>query len=311
MISLGGIIPPLTTPFDDKEDLYAEKIGENIEYLLNFGLSGILLLGSNGEQVMLSEEEKEKVFAAGREAIPSGKLMIAGSGGQSTRETIRLTRLAGKHGADAVMVLNPSYYRGLMGDDALLSHYHAVADVSEIPVIIYNMPANTGMDLGADILVRIAEHPNIAGLKDSGGDIGKIADVNARTDNDFKVLAGGAGFLLPALTAGAVGGILALANIKPQICLDLMNLFSEGKLEDARLIQQSIIRLNKMITRQWGVPALKAAMDHVGLYGGCARKPLLPLVESRKAALIRELESIAGPAAHPAGYQKIPRQKAR
>jgi len=287
--NLAGIIPPLPTSFHENEDLNPEKIRENIHQLLQYELRGILVLGSNGELVMLSEKEKEQVFMVARESIPDDKLMIAGCGGQSTRETINLTKMAARCGADLALVLNPFYYKGLMTKEVLVHHYHEVADSSDIPLLIYNMPGNSGMDMNAETLLAIAEHPNIIGLKDSGGDIKKIEEVILNAADDFQVLAGGAGFLLPALQAGAVGGILALANIRAQKCLDLLTAFSLGDLKKADDIQQDIIPLNLTITRKWGVPALKAAMDYIGLYGGPARRPLMPLDPDRKKELIELL----------------------
>lgn len=293
MINLEGIIPPLPTAFHQDEELFPEKIRENAGKLLKTGLAGILVLGSNGELVMLSEGEKEQVYAIARETVPQGKLLIAGTGGQSTRETIRLTGLAAKHGADAALVLNPFYYRGLMSGEVLRKHYQEVADASEIPVIIYNMPANTGIDMDADTLLRIAEHPNIVGLKDSGGDMVKMGQLIREAPGDFRVLAGSAGFLLPALLLGASGGILALANVFPRVCLDLLAAFLEGEMETAVKIQRSIVKLNTAVTRKWGVPALKAAMDQVGFYGGPVRRPLRELKDparTRVVKLLRELE---------------------
>jgi len=293
MISIKGIFPPLPTSFKKNEELYPEKIRENIESLMNYGLSGIVVLGSNGELVMLSEKEKERVYGIARDAIPEGKLMIAGSGGESTRETIRLTKMAAIHGADAALVLNPNYYQGLMTPKILLDHYNEVADASEIPVIVYNIPANSGIDMNAETILSMAEHPNIIGLKDSGGNIVKMGEVIRQTGDDFFVLAGSGGFLLPALAIGADGGILALANVLPEKCLEIMSNFLEGNLDKAREIQQSMIPLNTAITKQWGIPALKAAMDHLGLYGGPARKPLTVLEPSSKEKLIKLLKSTA------------------
>ena len=286
MTGLKGIIPPLPTSFQEDEELYPEKIRENIGQLLKHELAGILVLGSNGELVMLSEAEKEKVYATAREAIPSERIMIAGTGGQSTRETMQLTKLAARQGADAALVLNPFYYKGLMSSKALKRHYHEVAEDSNIPVIIYNMPANSGIDMNADTILGIAEHPNIIGLKDSGGDIAKMEDIIHQAPDGFRLLAGSAGFLLPALEAGAAGGILALANILPRTCLDIMDAFTRGEMESARKIQQSVIQLNTAVTRKWGIPALKAAMDHVGLYGGPARRPLSALLAPQKEELL-------------------------
>lgn len=285
MLKLNGIFPPLPTAFDANEDLAPEKIKSNILKLSQFDLSGFLILGSNGELVCLSEQEKIKVYEAAREAIPASKIMLAGTGGQSTRETIRITKAAAKAGADAALVLNPFYYKGLMTKDALIYHYHSVAESSDIPVIIYNMPANSGLDMNQDIIAAIADHPNIIGLKDSGGNVTKMGDIKRMCKTGFQILAGSAGFLLPALSIGAVGGILALANIAPQYCLDIYQAFRDGNLEKARDIQLKMIPVNAAITSKWGIPALKYVLDQMDMYGGPARKPVQPVNEEIKKEL--------------------------
>ena len=289
MLQLNGIFPPLPTSFNKDETLSEKHIQNNIEYLNQFALSGYLILGSNGELVMLSHEEKIRTLRAAREAIPKDKFMIAGTGCESTRETIILSKEAAIAGADAVMVLNPSYYKGQMTEAALVVHYHAVADASDVPVIIYNMPANTGLDMTAAGITAIADHPNIIGLKDSGGNLAKMAGIIHNAKKGFQVLAGSAGFLLPALSIGAVGGILALANIAPKKCLDIYSSFAESKMDHAQKLQQEIISLNAAVTRNWGVPALKAAMDHIGMYGGPCRKPLQPISEDVNKKLLQLL----------------------
>ena len=277
LVDLTGIFPPLPTSFGIEDDLLTEKMQENILQLNQFELRGYLILGSNGELVNLSEDEKLAVYEATRAVIPKDKLMLAGTGAQSTKETIRLTIGAGRAGADAALVLNPSYYKGLMTKQALVAHYHDVAEESVIPVIIYNMPANSGMDMDAETIREIAAHPNIIGLKDSGGNLTKMGQIIHEAKEGFQVLAGSAGFLLPALSLGAAGGILALANIAPQESLNIIKAFNEGDLKNAAELQRRVIKLNTAITRGWGVPALKTAMDHQGLYGGPCRKPIQPL----------------------------------
>lgn len=285
-IDLKGIFPPLPTAFDEQENLALDKMQANILALSKYDLAGFLVLGSNGELVHLTEEEKLEVYQECRKAIPDNKLMIAGTGGQTTRETIRLSQAASDAGADAVLVLNPFYYKGLMTTNALVAHYHAVADACPIPVIIYNMPANSGLDMNADQILAIADHPNIVGLKDSGGNITKIADIIGRAKPEFQVLAGSAGFLLSAFTVGAVGGILALANIAPQQCIDIHQHFQNNDLKNARKLQAAMIPVNTAVTARWGIPALKTAMHSLGLYGGLARKPVQPLEEEIKVQLL-------------------------
>lgn len=289
MIKLDGIFPPIPTSFDLDENLAHDKLRSNLNRLTQFDLSGFLVLGSNGEKVMLSDAEKKQVFETAREAIPVDKLMLAGTGEQSTRATILLTNSAAECGADAALVLNPSYYKGLMSKAALVEHYQKVADASRIPIIIYNMPACSGLDLNAEIIIELAGHPNIIGIKDSGGNIVKLGSIVRATRPEFQVLAGSAGFLLAALAIGAVGGILALANIAPRQCLDIYRNYLKNDLEKARQVQLKMIPVNTAITSAGGVPALKAAMDHLGLYGGPSRKPILPVSESVKESLFRLL----------------------
>lgn len=289
-LNLRGIFPPLPTSFDSDENLLPEKIRFNIERLSQYSLAGFLILGSNGEQVMLSEAEKIRAIAAAREALPAGRLLLAGTGCQSTRETISLTRAAAAEGAHAVLVINPSYYRGNMNHDELVKHYYDVADASPVPVLLYNMPANTGIDMTAGMIISMAEHPNIAGLKDSAGNVVKMGEVLGRVRPGFQVLAGGAGFLLPALATGASGGILASANIAPEHCLSIFNAFAAGDMTLARELQHKIIPLNAAVTARWGVPALKAVMDHLGLYGGHVRRPLLPVREEIRKQLLQLTE---------------------
>lgn len=277
MLKLNGIFPPLPTSFDQQENLALDKMKENMVHLSQFKLSGFLVLGSNGELVNLDEKEIQEVYTASRKAIPSDKIMLAGTGAQSTRRTIRLSKAAADAGADAALVLHPFYYKGQMTQEALIYHYHEVADASSIPLIIYNMPANSGMDMEADTIVKISAHENIIGLKDSGGNVVKMGAIKNLAKADFQILAGGAGFLLPALSMGAIGGILALANIAPEKCIGIYNDFLSGTPKNAHKTQLDVIALNTAITRKWGVPALKAAMDYLGLYGGPCRKPLLPL----------------------------------
>ncbi|MCF8367264.1 MAG: dihydrodipicolinate synthase family protein [Bacteroidales bacterium] len=290
MIQLNGIFPPLPTSFDKDENLAMDMMIANIEKLSAYDLRGFLVLGSNGELVHLSDAEKAQVYEKAREVITPDKLMIAGTGGQSTRETVMLTRAAAKAGADAVLVLNPFYFKGLMNPEALKNHYFAVADASTIPVIIYNMPANSGMDMDADTLLILSEHPNIIGLKDSGGNVAKMGAIRKRAKPDFQILAGSAGFLVPAMSVGACGGILASANIAPAQCIAMHKAFNSGDINAASRLQLDIIPVNNAVTKKWGVPALKTAMDYIGLYGGPARKPILPLNAGAKAELLKILD---------------------
>jgi len=282
---LDGIYPPIPTPFDDQGRFAPGALADNLAHWNQFDLRGYVVLGTNGEYVFLTEEEKLQVLKAARAAIPSDKLMIAGTGCEATGITIELTKRAADLGADAALVITPSYYTGHMTPEVLIHHFHAVADASPIPILIYNMPACTGIDLSAATVAAIAEHPNIIGIKESGGNVVKMGDIRRLAGPDFQVLAGSASFLLPGLSVGAVGGILALANIAPAQCLAIRQHFLDGEWEQARELQVRMIPVNTAVTRGWGVPALKAAMDMLGLYGGPVRSPLLPLSDDLKDRL--------------------------
>ena len=289
MLKLNGVFAPLPTSFDQDENLSLDHMRNNIAKLSQSGLAGFLALGSNGELVNLSDDEKQSVYETAREAIPSEKIMLAGTGGQSTRETIKLTKEAAKAGADVALVLNPFYFKGAMTREVLVNHYFAVAENSTIPVLIYNMPANSGLDMDADTILAISAHPNIIGMKDSGGNMVKMGDIRHRVKPEFQILAGSASFLLPALTMGAVGGILALANIAPEQCVKIYMSFSEGDLTKALEMQLKMISINSAVTGRWGVPALKEAMDYLGYYGGPPRRPMLPVKQEIKDELIKIL----------------------
>ncbi len=286
-LHLNGIYPPAPTFFDKNGQIAADKLKNHLAYLARFDLQGFVLLGTTGEYVMLTEKEKLLVLETARASIPSNRLMIAGTGCQSTAGTIDLTKKAAGIGADAALVITPSYYRRLMTSQALIDHFRAAADQSPIPIVIYNMPSCTGIDLDADTIVSLAGHPNIIGLKDSGTDLIKLGDIfrQTQTDFDFQILAGSAGLLLPALSVGAVGGIHALANIAPEQCISIRRYFLEGNLEEARELQVRMIPVNAAVTARWGIPALKAALDALGLYGGPVRPPLLPLPDETREQL--------------------------
>ena len=213
-----------------------------------------------------------------RQWASKDKIVLAGSGMESTIATIDMTRAMAEAGADAAVVITPCYFKNRMTDQALLSHFTAVADSSPIPIILYSVPANTGLDLSVEVAVKLSAHPNIIGIKDSGGDITKIGQlVHATKGQNFQVLAGSASFLLAALHVGAVGGICALANVLPREVAHLQSMYSEGKWKEATSLQHRLIRPNGLVTRGLGVPGLKKAMDWKGFYGGPVRRPLLPL----------------------------------
>lgn len=283
--SMAGIFPPIPTPFDASGELELMALAENLAKWNRYPLAGYVVLGTNGEFPFLSDQEKLTFLEAARKSIPAGKLFLAGTGCESAHATIALTRQVAALGADVAIVITPSYYKSKMDAAGLTDYYFKVADASPIPVSIYNMPGNTNVDMSAELIVKLSQHPNIVGVKDSGGNLAKLGEIVRYCRPGFQVLAGSAGFLYPALCLGAVGGVLALANIAPQQCCDIQTLFGEGKLAEALDLHLRMIVPNGAVTGKFGVPGLKAAMDMLGYYGGPPRSPLLPLPESQKPVL--------------------------
>ena len=282
---LQGIFPPIPTPFDATGAVDREALRWNLQWWNRQDLSGYVVLGSNGESVHLTEAEKLQMIADVRAEASDGHLIVAGTGLLSTDATIGLTERAAEAGADAALVLPPFYYRGQMTSAALVEYFGAVAEASPIPIVLYNMPANTGIDMEASLVIELSQHANIVGIKDSAGSVAKLAEVRQSVDTGFAVLAGSAGFLLPALAVGADGGVLALANIAPSICIEIFQASRRGAWDEARALQNRVVHANAAVTRRWGVPALKATMEMLGLRGGPVRPPLLPLDPEERDAL--------------------------
>lgn len=284
-ISLSGAIPPIPTPFDPAGDVDHQALVENLERWNRYDLTGYVVLGSNGEGVLLAKEEKVRVWETARRVIPADKLLIAGTGCESTRQTIQLTQQAAKAGADAVLVVTPHYYGPKMTAGSLVQHFQAVAGASPIPILIYNVPKFTNVNMTATAVARAARHPNIVGVKDTSGNITQLADTVRQTGPEFQVLAGSANFFFAGLAVGAVGGILALANIAPEKALDLYRLFKEAKWDEAAELQRRIIPVNTAVTARFGIAGLKAALDMLGYHGGPVRSPLLDLTEDERQSL--------------------------
>ncbi len=271
-----GILPPLTTPFIKDEVAYA-KLKENISKLNQMNLSGFVVLGSNGETVYLTREEKLKIIQVARENVLEDKLLIAGTGIESIKETVDLTNQAARIGADMALVLPPSYYPQSTHHQSLLKYYYTIADKANIPIIIYNVPKFTGCSIDPAAVAELANHPNIIGIKDSVENIAHLAEIIQLTAADFSALVGTGSVLYPGLCVGATGGILALANIAAHECIQIQENVEAGNHREALKLQMRLLAVNKTVTAQFGVSGLKAAMDMLGFYGGTPRLPLLPL----------------------------------
>jgi len=262
-----------------------ENLRRNLKRYAAQPLRGIVVMGSNGEVAHLSSDERnllisETVKTVKSEAKALGKelLVIAGVGDQTTKATIQRAKDAASRGADAALVVNPNFFP--LSSKLLEDHFRTVADASPIPVILYNVPKTTNVDIPVDVVVRLSSHPNIIGIKDSGGNITNIARMIYQTQkNNFQVLAGSASFLLPTLLMGGVGGVCALANVAGTECAELISLWKQGKLEAAIKLQQVLLEPNVAVTASYGVSGLKWALDALGWYGGPPRRPLQPLNE--------------------------------
>ncbi len=289
-MKIAGVFPPIPTPFTPEGAVDFHALEMNFTQWNEQPLSGYVVGGSNGEFVTLSLEERIEVVTRARQMVPAERVLIAGSGMESTRSTVDMAQRLAEVGADALLVVTPSYYKSKMDSAALVAHYLTVAEGSSLPLILYSVPANTGVDIPVDAVEELSKHPKIVGIKDSGGDVTKIGEMVYKTPDDFQVLAGSGGFLLGALAVGAVGAIAGLANIAAGALAEMMACFARGDLNNARAIQHPLIEVNRAITAQYGVAGLKAALDMLGYYGGPVRAPLLPLSEDAKASLRKTLK---------------------
>ena len=346
---LHGIFPPLTTPFYPDGNVYFKKLEHNVERYSKTPAAGLVVMGSTGEAIMLSDEERREVLKVAGEAAAPSKVLIAGTGIESAIETLRLTDYAAELGYDVALVRTPHFYKKQMQPANLLAFYRTVADRSPLPVLIYNVPPFTGYDMPAELAIELAGHPNIIGMKESGGDVekirgmvegtrhvkrtatvtetfdavtprmlkasaggngqgGELVQVTAlgggqpssaavkvvsgiktrQKEVGFQVLAGLAQKLEPSLQAGAVGGVVAFADVAPTACYEIYAAWKEGDAGLARLKQERIAGAAQRVGSELGIPGMKYGMDLNGYYGGLGRLPLLPLT----AALKNEIEHL-------------------
>ena len=276
MKRFSGIFTPIVTPFGRDGGFDEAAMRRNVRHWMGTSLTGLVVLGSNGEAAQLEDAEADRAIAAVREEVPAGRPLLAGTGRESTAGTIAATARAAALGVDAVLVRTPAFFKPQMTTDVFVRHYTAVADASPVPVLLYNVSMFTGVNIGAEAVARLATHPNIVGMKESGSDMGLISEYVNRTPDDFTVLAGSATTFMHALCAGADGAILALAAIVPDDLHRLTALVQAGQLDEARALQRRLLPLARAVGTTYGVAGLKAALDLLGLAGGDPRPPLLP-----------------------------------
>ena len=287
-----GIFTPIVTPFLEDGALDEVGLRRNVTRWMTTPLTGLVVLGSNGEAPQLDDAEADRIIDIVRAGVPVGRPLIAGTGRESTKATIIATARAAAAGVDAALVRTPSFFKSQMTTAAFVRHYTAVADASPIPVLLYNVSMFTGVTLAPDAVATLATHPNIVGMKDSGSDIGLIAEFIAQTPDDFVVLAGSAATLFHALAAGCDGAILALAALVPGEVVRMQTLVSENRLDEARALQRRLMPLARTIGGLHGVPGLKAALELMDFSAGPPRPPLLPVPPQIVELLRTQLDSL-------------------
>jgi 4-hydroxy-2-oxoglutarate aldolase len=271
---LHGILLPLPTPFTDCGDVNAGDLSANVAKWNATGITGHVALGSTGERVNLDEREYLQVIEVVRTAVPDNLLFIVGAGQQSTRATIAGVKQAANAGADAVLVLTPYFYRAAITQAALIDHYTAVADAAAVPVLLYSMPALTGIKIEPETVAELSRHQNIIGVKDSSADIDAFRTTVELCADGFAVLTGNGTVLSDALNAGACGGILAVGCAVPEVCLEIFRAFKAGENDRAVALQSKLTPLAAAVTTRFGIGGLKAALEFKGFVGGAVRAPL-------------------------------------
>lgn len=285
---LGGVFAPICTPFAPDEELDLDALASNVDAYAASGIKGYLALGSNGENKSLTEHEKERVLATVAAHKATDQVVMAGATYEAQRDTERFFEVAASLGADFGLLLSPSYFRKAMTDDVLYRYFTGAADRSPVPLLVYNAPGFCGIALSVELVTRLAEHPNIVGMKDSAPS--GIEAFLALESDSFHVLAGSANHLFPAMLAGSIGGTISLANAFPAIAQRLYRYGADQDRRDGPAFHERCRRLNAAISGSYGVAGVKAAMTIAGLRGGIPRRPLLPLTDEHEATLRGVLE---------------------
>jgi 4-hydroxy-2-oxoglutarate aldolase len=291
-MDLSGVFPALTTPYSADGSVALGDLKHNILLYNQTDLAGYVALGSTGEAVLLDSAEMEGVLVTVKENAAKGKKLIAGCGAESTAETIARVKRAAEFGFHIALVKTPYYYKPFYKVETQIAHFRAVADAAPIPVMLYSVPQFTGVALEAAEVAMLAEHQNIVGIKDSSGNVQRLAEMIATAPPNFQILVGSASTVFPSLTIGARGAILALACALPEKCAALYKLYRAGQLDLAREMQTVLVRASKAIVSEMGIAGVKFVMDQRGYRGGVPRLPLLPLEEWHKKRLVGLLAGI-------------------
>jgi 4-hydroxy-2-oxoglutarate aldolase len=298
VVKLHGIFAPLTTPFEADGSVSLSRLRNNIKRYNQTGLAGYAINGSTSESVLLRWDEVYRIWETAREAAAPSKILIAGSGAESTSETIEHTNRAASLGYAAGLVRTPSFYKPAMSEEVLAEHYLRVADAARVPIMVYSVPVFTHITVEAPLIARVSKHGNIIGMKDSSGDVQGIADIIAAAPKEFQTLVGSASTLYESLGKGAAGAILALACAFPELCVEIYETSRAGESTKAHSLAQQLIAPAKMLGPQYGIAGLKYALDHLGYFGGAPRPPLLPVVEKAQREIDVLLSNLTAQSAH-------------
>ena len=292
-MTITGVIPPMITPFTQNGDLDLKAHVANISRWNKAGLRGYLVLGSNSEAVYLNEQEKLSLIEQTRENASSSHLILAGTGMESTRETIHLTKKAAKAGAHAALIITPAFYQAQMKDEAQVRHFQAIADASPIPILMYNVTKYTGINLSPRVVEILSQHSNIIGMKDSSGSIPQLVQYQKAAAEGFNLLVGTASAWYPALTLGTTGAIMALANCAPEECVRVQQWFKEGRTTEAETLYRRLFPVNQAVTATYGIAGLKYACTLRGYEGGFVRSPL-PELNGQQRTEVKDILEEAG-----------------
>ncbi len=289
-MKLRGIIPPVVTPMTADQEVDLPGLRAHIDLMLARGVHGIFVLGTTGEFYALDEREKQAIVADAVAHVGGRSPVYAGTGAETTREVIRLTKMAEREGAAGVSVITPYFIKPNQSE--LADHFRRVAESTKLAVVLYNNPATCGgLSIEPETVARLAEVPNIIGIKDSSGDLQNTIEIIRQTPRDrFSVLNGRDTLILSALQNGAQGAIPASCNIAPDLCVGIYESFVQGNLDAAREFQSRLHGVRMAMSLGTGNSAVKESMARLGRSAGPMRCPVAPFGDAQKAKLKAILE---------------------
>ena len=288
---LGGLMVPAVSTFDANGDLDRASFISNLDAHLGFGMDGVLVAGSSGESALLDDNDRRQLLTWARARVPSEKWLLAGIGSESTRQTISRAQDAKGIGADAALIVSPHYFLKRMTQAALMSHFRAVADASPLPVMLYNIPVYAHVVMSPEFVHELAQHENVIGMKDSAGNLPMLAEYLGAQSDSFRVLTGSGATMVPALTAGVKGAILAIALYAGPMVRQMFDLFTAGRVDEATALQEKLKPLATDIAGAMGPAGIKAAMTMTGLHGTVPRSPLLPVGDAELTTIRAGLQA--------------------